>query len=272
MRFALKPSMATRLVAQLLLSVLPSAAAKSPISVFTVGDSITVDGCGKSSGVGTGGSCYPALLATVLGPDYAVTNAGVSGHTMLKNGLCGSGPGGSWRRPCLEMSSTPACTGNCSYWNTPWVSNISASSPDIITIMLGTNDAKWCNWNGPTNGAPAGAGTQFAADYLDMIKIFKALPSKPKIFVVLPPPAISQCTLTGRAGNSSICLAYNMSYVAINEIFPVLQRKIAKEGGVDVSPFSSQRTSSVSFSSPSVLSVFGLIFGCCRGSSTSGRR
>ena len=30
-----------------------------------------------------------------------------------------------------------------------------------------------------------------------------------------------------------MCLAYNMSFTAINEIFPVLQRQIAKDGGAD---------------------------------------
>jgi lysophospholipase L1-like esterase len=111
--------------------------------------------------------------------------------------------------------------------------NTTTGTYDIITIMLGTNDAKYCNWYGPVNGKPQGAGTQFKEDYIKMIKLFKALPTHPKVFVVLPPPGISQCTLTGPAGNGSICLAYNMSFHAINEIFPVLQREIAKEGGAD---------------------------------------
>ena len=100
-------------------------------------------------------------------------------------------------------------------------------------MRIGVPQAKWCNWYGEVNGAPAGAGTQFAADYVDMIRIFKALPSKPKVYVVLPPPGISQCAATGPAGNASICLAYNMSFEAINVIYPVLQRKIAEEAGAD---------------------------------------
>jgi lysophospholipase L1-like esterase len=104
---------------------------------------------------------------------------------------------------------------------------------DIITIMLGTNDAKYCNWYGPINGQPQGVGTQFKEDYISMIKHFKALPTHPKVFVVLPPPGISQCSKTGPAGSNSICLAYNMSFHAINEVFPVLQREIASEAGAD---------------------------------------
>lgn len=99
--------------------------------------------------------------------------------------------------------------------------------------MLGTNDAKYCNWFGPPNGVPVGAGTRFSADYVKMISMLKALPSNPKVFVVLPPPGISQCSETGPAGNASICLAYNMSFHVINEIYPVLQRKIAKDAGAD---------------------------------------
>ena len=90
-----------------------------------------------------------------------------------------------------------------------------ASAPDIITIMLGTNDAKYCNWHGPANGEPRGAGTRFAQDYVHMLQLFKALPSRLRVYVVLPPPAISQCAATGPRGNASVCLAYNMSFRAI---------------------------------------------------------
>jgi lysophospholipase L1-like esterase len=199
-------------------------ASTKPISVHTVGDSITV---------ADGDRCYPNQLQVILGADYNVTNQGVSGHTMLNSGLCAATPGGSWRHPCLDIATAKPCSGNCSYWATPQYQAVLDADPDIITIMLGTNDAKGCNWFGPPNGSPAGAGTQFAADYTRMIKTFKALPSHPKVYVVLPPPGISQCTLTGPTGNASICLAYNMSFHAINEIFPVLQRQIAKDGGAD---------------------------------------
>lgn len=61
------------------------------------------------------------------------------------------------------------------------------SKPDIVTIMLGTNDAKGCNWDRTPDGVQ-GKGDLFQQDGLDMIAKFKALPSKPKVFVVLPPP------------------------------------------------------------------------------------
>lgn len=50
-----------------------AASSGTPITVSTVGDSIT---CGE----------YPAQLGVLLGPGYNVTNQAVSGHTMLING------------------------------------------------------------------------------------------------------------------------------------------------------------------------------------------
>lgn len=95
----------------------------APIRVSCIGDSITVGVCSSN------GMNYPNILQTLLGPNYIVQNFGNSGHTMLKNGLCGPPP-----------------AGNCSYWGTPQWAAAQASTPDIVTIMLGTNDAKNFNW------------------------------------------------------------------------------------------------------------------------------
>jgi hypothetical protein len=64
-----------------------------------------------------------------------VFNAGNSGKTMLTNGLCGPPPGG-----------------NCSYWATPTYQQALASTPDIVTIMLGVGLA----WKG--RGGDKGRG------------------------------------------------------------------------------------------------------------------
>ena len=53
-----------------------------------------------------------------------------------------------------------------------------------------------------------------------MIAKFKALPSKPKVFVVLPPPLFPPWP-------------YNMSAHAINVEFPVLQKKMAEDSKAD---------------------------------------
>ena len=80
---------------------------------------------------------------------------------MLTNGLCGP-PAGS----------------NCSYVGTSTWPGALASDPDIVTIMLGTNDAKEFNWFGLQDNTP----DSYVIDYLSMIKTLKGLPSKPKVF------------------------------------------------------------------------------------------
>merc|ERR1740117_1587312 len=143
---------------------------------------------------------------------------------MLKNGLCGGG-GNCCGRPdgeCLPpRSSTPCpkCSGDCAYWDQSTYTMAMASKPDIVTIMLGTNDAKGCNWDYSADGVQ-GKGDLFKNDGADMIAKFKALPSKPKVFVVLPPPLFPPWP-------------YNMSAHAINVEFPVLQKKMAADSKAD---------------------------------------
>ena len=81
---------------------------------------------------------------------------------MLTNGQCG-----------------PPVQGNCSYVGTPTWPAALASSPDIVTIMLGTNDAKAFNWFGVQK-----AGDSYEQDYVNMIRTVQALPSKPKVLIM----------------------------------------------------------------------------------------
>ena len=164
---------------------------------------------------------YPQQLGRILGPGYNVSNLGNSGKNMLKKGLCGGGgnccglPPVNGVSPCTDgrinsKNLCPKCSGDCAYWDQPTYHEAMASEPDIVTIMLGTNDAKGCNWDRTPDGvqgqgkirqsfplfsfahtqmiSSCGAGDLFQNDYKDMIEKFRALPSKPKIYVVLPPP------------------------------------------------------------------------------------
>ena len=90
------------------------------------------------------------------------------------------------------------------------------SNPDIVTIMLGTNDAKGCNWDYGNDGVQ-GKGDLYKNDYADFIAELKALPSRPKVFVVSPPPLFSPWP-------------YNMSAHAINVELPTLLRKVRQRG------------------------------------------
>lgn len=118
----------------------------------------------------TGG--YPQILQGLLGAGYNVTNFGNSGKTMLKRGLCG-----------------PPMVGDCAYWDTPTWPAALTSTPDIVTIMLGTNDAKQGNWfNVSVNGADLG---EYARDYAAMVATFKSLVPQPKVYLMIPPPLFS---------------------------------------------------------------------------------
>ena len=92
--------------------------AQSAVKIACVGDSITASS-----------TRYPTWLANELGTSYEVKNFGVSGTTMFKN------PGAS-------------------YWKTTNFTASGAYLPNIVIIMLGTNDSKISNWNKrPIDGA-----------------------------------------------------------------------------------------------------------------------
>ena len=139
-------------VAALLAFLAPLAPASAQqVKIFANGDSITF-GAGSSDG---NIKSYAPLLAGLLGTDYTVQRVGVSGATLLKKG-----------QP--------------SYFNTQGVQNTIQANPDIITILLGTNDSKPGNWV---------YRDEFVADYLSLIDTYRALPSGPDVSPCLPPPA-----------------------------------------------------------------------------------
>lgn len=120
------------------------------IKVACVGNSITY-GFGIK---GRDSLSYPARLQQMMGSAYDVRNFGVSGRTLLKKG----------DRP---------------YWKEKAFSQVQQWNPDIVVIMLGTNDTKPWNWK---------YGDEFAADYSDLLEVFKNLPSHPEIWAALPVP------------------------------------------------------------------------------------
>jgi len=124
--------------------------AADAVRVACVGDSITY-----GAGIRGRGNTYPAQLGRLLGSKYVVRNLGNSGATMLKKG-------------------------NKPYWKQKeWVATLQFN-PNIVVIMLGTNDSKPGNWK---------LKDGFAADYEDMIDKLGRMPAKPKIFICKPVPA-----------------------------------------------------------------------------------
>jgi len=114
----------------------------SATRVACIGDSITQF------------STYPNDLQTMLGTSYNVREFGVSGSTVLFS------------------SFTP-------YIDQREFQRAKQFLPNIVIIMLGTNDAREDYYQSIAN---------FVADYKQLVREVQALESKPKIFLVTPPP------------------------------------------------------------------------------------
>ncbi|MBR6370675.1 MAG: hypothetical protein IKS24_06310, partial [Bacteroidaceae bacterium] len=76
-------------------------------------------------------------------------------------------------------------------------------NPQIVTIKLGTNDSKPYNWK---------ESGHFKQDLKTLIASFRALPSKPKIWLCLPVPAM------GNAWNINDSVIYNGVIPYIREV------------------------------------------------------
>jgi lysophospholipase L1-like esterase len=119
-----------------------------PIRVACVGDSIT-----NVSG-------YPDDLWMLLGANYNVSKFGVGSATITLNS----------ERPYIDQIE---------------MQEAKNFQPNIIIIMLGTNDAY--------PGLQKFNAT-FVQDYKQLIAQFQAIPTNPKIWIVKPPPIFNNGT------------------------------------------------------------------------------
>ena len=124
------------------------------INIACIGDSLTFGYLVDDREV----NCYPAVLNELLGDDYVVGNFGVNGHTMLK------------------VSDNP-------YWNHENFKLSTMFQPEIVVIMLGSNDSKPHNFT---------TMEQYIADYEDMIAHYRGLESKPRIYLATPSTVFPQ--------------------------------------------------------------------------------
>jgi acyl-CoA thioesterase-1 len=99
-------------------------------------------------------TAYPADLQDLLGDSYSVGDFGYSGSTAL-----------------IDTSSP--------YIYTTAFLKAEVFLPDIVVIMLGTNDARADNYQYIDN---------FVADYEQLVREVQTLKSNPKIYLVKPPP------------------------------------------------------------------------------------
>lgn len=132
----------------LILSVQIFAVEKVPVRIACVGNSITF-GLGVHNPFQ---SSYPGVLQQLLGDGYDVRNYGVSCCTLLNKG----------EYPYMKSQAYRDALN---------------FQPNIVTIKLGTNDSKPQNWK---------FKKYFKQDLVEMIEAFKALPSKPAIYLCYP--------------------------------------------------------------------------------------
>jgi acyl-CoA thioesterase-1 len=138
-------------IAAILFIALAATVVPAQIKISCIGNSITAgDGLSDSS------RSYPSVLEQLLGPsEYTVRTDGINGATMLREG-------------------------DIPYWTSGKIAEVAAFQPDIVTIMLGTNDTRSVNWNA--------FGDRFRQDYEAFIDTLSTLSPQPQVFLVLPPP------------------------------------------------------------------------------------
>jgi acetyl esterase/lipase/lysophospholipase L1-like esterase len=163
----LRQGFLTVVIACTLMAAGPRGDLRAATSIVCVGNSITA-----GSKLPDTTRRFPSVLKKKLGIAYLsqsitnlsspvnISNNGVSGRTLLKKGT----------QP---------------YWIEPAFSQVFTAKPDIITLMLGTNDTKPINW---------AYSSEFEADYIAMVDTFASISSHPKIILCLPTPIFSNCT------------------------------------------------------------------------------
>ncbi len=144
------------------LTLLADVPAPTSIRVACVGDSITY-GAGLKD---RHNDSYPKWLGRWLGPDYDVRNFGHSGATLLQKG----------NLPYIKQKEHEEAL---------------AFKPDVVVIMLGTNDSKHHVPN-QTDTNNVVDNWQYKSDYISdyeaLIAEFRAANPSAKIYVCYPTP------------------------------------------------------------------------------------
>lgn len=165
------------------------------IRIACVGDSITFGYTSSNRNLYS----YPSQLQNLLGDGYTVGNYGRNSQTLLKNG-------------------------DQSYWNTTEFTNSKNFNPDIVILMLGTNDSKSSNWTHKD---------EFLSYLKEMIQVYQELSSHPAVYVCTSPRMpVEYENMATRSG---------LSNRVINEEIVPLQKQAAQESCcklIDVNAFS----------------------------------
>ena len=119
------------------------------VKVACVGDSITY-GCMVAN---RNKNNYPTVLNKLLGQNYCVANFGYTDRTAIK-------------------------TADRPYTAEKLYQQSLDFRPNIVVILLGSNDSKKRNWN----------KDKYVKDYGEIIDSYLKLDSAPKVYALLPPP------------------------------------------------------------------------------------
>jgi len=165
------------------------------VRIAFMGNSITI-GAGLSNPTV---DAYPGQVSTMLSEIYGDTcvigNFAVSGRTLLKNG-------------------------DVPIWNEKQYNDSWNFAPDIVFILLGTNDTKPQNWGLYEN--------EYYSDYQSMIDSFKVRNPRVKFMCGFPPPCYERVNL----GN----VWFINDSIILNGVIPIVD-SIASVNNADIVDF-----------------------------------
>jgi lysophospholipase L1-like esterase len=124
----------------------------------------------------------------MLGDNYQVINYGASGRTLQDEG------------------DTP-------YRKTGFIDHSQSIAPDIVVIMLGTNDSKSYNWD----------TGRFEEQYIRLIQSYQSLEEHPEIYITAPPAAFVL------AGKDTV--VYDIDNSIIEKEIHEIVRNVAEQTG-----------------------------------------
>lgn len=139
---------------------------QNDIKVAAVGDSTTyglmIDNWSENT--------YPYQLGELLGADYWVENFGANNYAAMKSA-------------------------DFPYAETKEYENSLEFNPDIVVIMLGTNDSKMTNWQGKN---------QFKKEYTELVEAYIDNNPEMEIYLATPPKSYYDAERPGDINNDNI--------------------------------------------------------------------
>ncbi|WP_090394288.1 GDSL-type esterase/lipase family protein [Pseudobutyrivibrio sp. C4] len=158
------------------------------IKISCVGDSLTY-GSGVLKTRDT--DAYPAQLQIKMGTDHLVSNFG------LRN-------------------ATASATGDLPYVESEEYQQSLKSKPDIVVLMLGTNDTKTYNWN----------ASDYEAGLKELVESYQQLDTKPTVYLMRSPYCYSL--------DGSDVAEYDIQPAVVSDELGGIVEKVAAETGVEV--------------------------------------